>query len=170
MTWGYYQSPSIHDSTGTYLYNGSKLNSQAVLGAASLVFHELVPGHHLHLTLQADNKDVHPIRQYAFVNAFNEGWAEYAATLTGEMGLYEDPYDHYGRLIMDSFLTSRLVVDTGMNDLGWSYEQAVSYMLDNTLCTEARIHSDCLRYSCGIPGQSLAYKLGDEEILRIRQR
>lgn len=168
MTWGFYQAPTTDEPRGLYRYNGSKLDSQAVLGAASLVFHELVPGHHLHFTLQSQNTDLHPVRRYAFVNAFNEGWAEYAATLAGEMGLYDDPYDCYGRLIMDSFLTSRLVVDTGMNALGWTLERARAYMSEHTLCTEAEIASDTLRYSCSIPGQALAYKLGDEEILRMR--
>jgi uncharacterized protein (DUF885 family) len=128
MTWGYYQGPSANDRRGLYNYNGSKLDSQAVIGAASLVFHELVPGHHLHMTLQRENKNLPPIRKNGFVNAFNEGWTEYAATLTGEMGLYDDPYDRYGRHVFDAFLTSRLVVDTGMNALGWSWEQAKAYM------------------------------------------
>jgi uncharacterized protein (DUF885 family) len=170
MTWGFYDAPSNREKRGLYYYNGSKLDSQAVIGAASLVFHELVPGHHLHLTLQQSNQDLPPIRKNAFVNAFNEGWAEYAATLTGEMGLYDDPYDLYGRLVFDAFLTSRLVVDTGMNSLGWSWEHAKDYMLIHTMAAPGEIASDTLRYSCGIPAQALAYKLGDEEILRMRQK
>lgn len=170
MTWGYYAIPAPHEKRGLYNYNGSKLDSLAVIGAASLVFHELVPGHHLHLTLQMANDGLPSIRKHASVNAFNEGWAEYAAALTGEMGLYDDPYDRYGRLAMDAFLTSRLVVDTGMNALGWSLERAQQYLADKTLCAPQEITTDTLRYSCGIPGQSLAYKLGDEEILRLRQK
>jgi len=170
MTWGYYEPPSATEKRGLYHYNGSKLDSQAVISAASLVFHELVPGHHLHLTLQATNEDLPPVRKYAEVNAFNEAWAEYAATLSGEMGLYDDPYDRFGRLSMDAFLTCRLVVDTGMNALGWSWEQAKDYLREHTMCAEGEIASDTLRYSCGIPAQSLAYKLGDEEILRMRQK
>lgn len=170
MTWGYYGVPSGSEKRGLYHYNGSKLDSQAVIGAASLVFHELVPGHHLHMTLQKDNPNLPPVRKHAFVNAFNEGWAEYAATLTGEMGLYDDPYDRYGRLVFDAFLTSRLVVDTGMNSLGWSWAQAKDYMCAHTLCAPGEIDSDTLRYSCDIPAQALAYKLGDEEILRMRKK
>ncbi|HVT33987.1 MAG TPA: DUF885 domain-containing protein, partial [Nevskiaceae bacterium] len=170
MTWGYYGPPSAGDNRGLYHYNGSRLDSQAVIGAASLVFHELVPGHHLHITLQNENDNLPPFRKKALVNAFNEGWAEYAATLTGEMGLYDDPYDRYGRLVFDAFLTSRLVVDTGMNTLGWSWEQAKQYMREHTLCAEGEIVSDTLRYACGIPAQALAYKLGDEEIIRLRQK
>ena len=88
--------------------------------------------------------------------------------LAGEMGLYDDPYDWYGRLSQDAFLTCRLVVDSGMNALGWSWEQAKQYMREHTMCAEGEIESDTLRYACGIPAQSLAYKLGDEEILRMR--
>jgi uncharacterized protein (DUF885 family) len=170
MTWGYYSRPVGNEKRGLYYYNGSKLDSQAVIAAASLVFHELVPGHHLHLTLQMSNPNLSDFRRMCVVNAFNEGWAEYAAALAGEMGLYDDPYDRYGRLSQDAFLTCRLVVDTGMNALGWSWEQAKQYMREHTMCAEGEIESDTLRYSCGIPAQSLAYKLGDEEILRMRQQ
>ena len=168
MTWGYYSRPIGNEKRGLYYYNGSQLDSQAVIAAASLVFHELVPGHHLHLTSQMSNPNLSDFRRMCVVNAFNEGWAEYAAALAGEMGLYDDPYDRYGRLSQDSFLTCRLVVDTGMNILGWSWEQAKQYMREHTMCAEGEIESDTLRYSCGIPAQSLAYKLGDEEILRMR--
>ena len=168
MTWGYFSSPSGEEKRGIYYYNGSKLDSQAVIAAASLVFHELVPGHHLHMDLQINNPNLSPFRRAGLVNAYNEGWAEYAATLTGEMGLYDDPYDRYGRLSQDAFLTCRLVVDTGMNTLGWTWDQAKQYMREHTMCAEGEIESDTLRYSCGIPAQSLAYKLGDEEILRMR--
>lgn len=169
MTWGFYTAPSGQEKRGIYYYNGSKLDSQAVIAAASLVFHELVPGHHLHLNLQLDNPNLSSFRRAGMVNAYNEGWAEYAAMLAGEMGLYDDPYDGYGRLSQDAFLTCRLVVDTGMNALGWSWEQARQYMREHTMCAEGEIESDTLRYSCGIPAQSLAYKLGDEEILRMRK-
>lgn len=170
MTWGYYSRPIGNEKRGLYYYNGSKLDSQSVIAAASLVFHELVPGHHLHLTLQMSNPDLSDFRRSCVVNAFNEGWAEYAAALAGEMGLYDNPYDRYGRLSQDAFLTCRLVVDSGMNVLGWSWEQAKQYMREHTMCAEGEIESDTLRYSCGIPAQSLAYKLGDEEILRMRRK
>src|SRR3546814_1939534 len=75
-------------------------------------------------------------RRNCVVNAFSEGWAEYAATLAGEMGLYDNPYDRYGRLSQDAFLTCRLVVDTGMNTLGWTWEQAKQYMREHTRSEE----------------------------------
>lgn len=75
----------------------------------------LVPGHHFHLASQCENETLHPLRKYTFFNAYNEGWAEYAATLAGEMGMYATPEERFGRMMQDSFLTCRLVVDTGMN-------------------------------------------------------
>ncbi len=84
--------------------------------------------------------------------------------------MYDTPEERYGRLVMDAFLTCRLVVDTGMNTLGWSLEQAREYLRAHSGMTEAEIRSETIRYSCDIPGQSLAYKLGDTEIFALRER
>ena len=86
------------------------------------------------------------------------------------MGMYEDPLDEYGRCITDAFLTSRLVVDTGMNAFGWSLEKARAYMKEKTFFSEYEINSETLRYSSDIPGQALGYKLGDTKILELRDR
>src|SRR5690606_23859972 len=109
-------------------------------------------------------------RTHAFVNAYNEGWAEYAATLAGEVGMYQEPEERYGRLIMDAFLTCRLVVDTGMNALSWTLDQARDYMREHSGMSETEIRTETLRYSCDIPGQSLAYKLGDTRMLEMREK
>src|SRR3546814_17576294 len=85
------------------------------------------------------NPNLSDFRRNCVVNAFSEGWAEYAATLAGEMGLYDNPYDRYGRLSQDAFLTCRLVVDTGMNTLGWTWEQAKQYKREHTMCAEGEI-------------------------------
>jgi uncharacterized protein (DUF885 family) len=135
-----------------------------------LLYHELVPGHHLHIATQQENPRLHPFRMHNFVNAFNEGWAEYAATYAGEIGMYEEPEERYGRLVMDAFLTCRLVVDTGMNVLGWSLERARDYMRSHSGMAEAEILTESLRYSCDLPAQALAYKLGDTQILDLRER
>jgi uncharacterized protein (DUF885 family) len=170
MTFGYYDVPKPDGSGGTYFFNSANLKRQPLLNVASLTFHELVPGHHLHVSLQNENESLHPISRFSFCNAFNEGWAEYAATLAGELGLYEAPEERYGRLIMDAFLTCRLVVDTGMNALGWTLEQARHYMRHNASMAETEVLTESLRYSCDLPAQSLAYKLGDTEMLRLRER
>jgi uncharacterized protein (DUF885 family) len=170
MTYGYYDAPRRGRAEGVYLFNPANLTKQALLTVAALTYHELMPGHHLHLATQQENKSLHPFRAYSFVNAYNEGWAEYAATFAGEIGLYEEPQERYGRLLNDAFLTSRLVVDTGMNVLGWSLERAREYMRRHTGIPEAEILTESVRYSCDIPGQALAYKLGDVEILALRER
>ncbi len=169
MTFGYYQVPTPQDSMGHYYYNGSDLPERSMLGAASLVFHELVPGHHFQIALQRESTTLPWFRRYGSHTAFTEGWGEYAASLAGEMGMYTDPYDRYGRLAMDSFLACRLVVDTGMNALGWSRERAMAYMKEYTLQSDLQINTETLRYSVDLPGQALAYKMGSRELLILRE-
>lgn len=170
MTFGYYDAPRPDRQKGIYLFNSANLSKQSLHNVAALTYHELVPGHHLHLSSQHRNKALHEFRRHSFVNAYNEGWAEYAATLAGEAGMYEEPEERYGRLVMDAFLTSRLVVDTGMNSLGWSLERAREYMRAHSGMSETEILSETLRYSCDLPAQALAYKLGDTYILDLRQK
>jgi len=170
MTFGYYDAPRPGRALGLYLFNSKNMTNRALFDVGSLTYHELVPGHHLHLAAQQENSLLHPFRVHNFVNAYNEGWAEYAATLAGEIGMYQEPEERYGRLVWDAFFTCRLVVDTGMNALGWPLERAQDYMRNHSGMTEVEILSESLRYSCDIPGQSLAYKLGDKEILAMRER
>jgi uncharacterized protein (DUF885 family) len=170
MTFGYYDAPRPGKDQGLYFFNARNLTRQALFNIGALTYHELMPGHHLHLAMQNESRRLHPLRVHSSVNAYNEGWAEYAATLAGEMGMYETAEERYGRLVQDAFLTSRLVVDTGMNVLGWSLEQAREYMRRYSGMAETEVLTETLRYSCDIPAQSLAYKLGDTEILNLRHR
>lgn len=169
LTFGYYEPPSPQRDVGTFHFNAANLTRQPLHNLAALTYHELVPGHHLHVsTQQADLS--HPFAQgSSFINAYNEGWAEYAATLAGELGMYHRTADRYGRLVMDAFLSCRLVVDTGMNALGWSLEQARDYLRAHSYMSEQEICTESIRYSCDIPAQSLAYKLGDETLLSLRE-
>lgn len=169
MTFGFYDMPKPDRREGYFMFNARNLTQAGLYNLGSLTYHELVPGHHFHISTQQENEALHPLRSHSFVNAYNEGWAEYAATLAGEMGLYASPPERFGRLVMDAFLTCRLVVDTGMNALGWSLEEARDYMRENSFMPEAEILSESVRYSCDIPGQALAYKLGDTEILKMRE-
>lgn len=169
MTFGYYDSPGPGQAAGRYLFNASNLAGAPLNNIAALNYHELVPGHHFHLASQRENEALHPVRANAFFNAFNEGWAEYAATLAGELGMYEAPEERFGRLMMDSFLVSRLVVDTGMNALGWSMERARAFMRENAFMPESEVRSESIRYSCDIPAQSLAYKLGEYFLIEQRE-
>jgi uncharacterized protein (DUF885 family) len=170
MTYGYYQIPTRQDPKGYYLYNGSKLEDRSFLNAAALSYHELVPGHHFQLAMTLENERLPQFRRNTMYTAFTEGWGEYASDLAGEMGMYADPYDRAGRLAMDLFLSTRLVVDTGMNALGWTRERAMQFMRDHTLESETQIATETLRYSTDMPGQALAYKLGSRTIRELRER
>ena len=170
MTFGYYARPTPSQSEGLYIFNAVNLAQSPLLNIAALTYHELVPGHHLHIALQQENDVLHPLRRYSFINAFNEGWAEYAAMLAGELGLYASPEERFGRLMMDAFLTCRLIVDTGLNALGWTLEEARDYLREYSFMGEAEIRSETLRYSCDIPGQSLAYKLGETFLREAREK
>ncbi len=170
MTFGFYDGPRPDKRHGDYVFNGRNLSKAGLFHLAALNYHELVPGHHLHLALQGDNLALPALRGAAFPTAFTEGWAEYAATLAGEMGMYADPAERFGRLVSQAFLACRMVVDTGMNALGWSLEKARAYMRDNSFFPDTEIGSETLRYACDVPGQALAYMSGHEEMMRLRAR
>lgn len=170
MTYGYYELPTTTQPAGRYRWNGSALESKSLLTYATLIFHELAPGHHFHLARQAENTDLPDIRRHGGgLTAFNEGWAEYAAGLGWEMGLYDEPLDGYGRLVHERFTAQRLVVDTGLNFYGWSHEKAAAYMKANTTESDAQVASEILRYGTDLPGQALAYRAGFVELNRLRR-
>ena len=170
FTFGFYEWPKTDDPSGYYRFNGSKLTERPMINAAALIYHELIPGHHFQINLQRENESLPAFRRLTYHTAYVEGWGEYAADLAGEMGLYGDPYDEYGRLGMDMFISSRLVVDTGMNLLGWSRQKAIDYMLEHDLESETQIASETLRYSSAMPAQALAYKMGTLKIRELRGR
>ena len=170
QTFGYYDPPSASDSMGHYYYNGSNLSERPLMNAAALVYHEILPGHHFQFSLQLENTALPSFRRNSSQTAYSEGWGEYASRLAGEMGLLPDPYDRYGRLQMDMFLSCRLVVDTGMNAFGWSRDSASAYMLARVIESPTQIASETLRYSTDLPGQALGYKIGVLEFLRLREK
>ena len=170
MTFGYYEPPGPANPSGAYVFNAANLSRSNLSTIASLNYHELVPGHHLHLALQYENQALPAFRQWCMPTAYVEGWAEYSVTLAEEMGMFEHPAEQFGRLVNEAFLTSRLVVDTGLNALGWSLEQARDYMRTNSFFPETEIRSETLRYGADIPGQALAYKLGDRAIMMMREK
>lgn len=171
MTFGYYNPPTPAEPKGIYYYNGSRLGERSLVFAGPLIFHELVPGHHFHLALQSENEAL-PLyrREYLGAGAFNEGWGNYGAFLAREQGLLDDPYDRYGWAIFDMFISARLVVDTGMNLLGWSLEDGRDFMRRHTFQSETEILTESLRYSTDLHGQALAYKAGLEKLLELRRR
>ena len=170
MTFGYYQMPTVQDEKGYYMYNGSKLDERSLLMAEALIYHELVPGHHFHIASQMENEEIPEFRKYFLPNAFNEGWAEYTAWLGLEMGLFEDPYSLIGRHLLDMMLAVRLVVDTGMNYLGWSRAEAAEFMREHMIESETQIYTESLRYSVRSPAQALGYKLGSIKMMELRAK
>lgn len=170
MTYGYYNPPTQDDPTGYYNYNASDLPNRSMVWAGSLIYHELLPGHHFHMATQDENEALQEFRKKYSVAAFTEGWAEYAASLAIEMGMYETPMELYGRYIGEIFLASRLVVDTGMNALGWSLQDARDYMRQYVIQADSEIASETLRYSTSIPAQALAYRLGYEKHWELRRK
>jgi uncharacterized protein (DUF885 family) len=170
MTYGYYQQPLPGHPEGDYMFNGSKLEERSLLTAAALTYHELVPGHHFQISLQLENQGLPLFRKNSYPTAFVEGWAMYTSELAEEMGGYADPYDLAGMIAQNLFLSSRLVVDTGMNSLGWSRQQAIDYMRENTFESGTQLGSETLRYSTDIPAQALAYKMGSRRIWELRRK
>lgn len=170
MTYGYYREPAPGRAEGDYMFNGSKLDERSMLSAAALIYHELIPGHHFQIARQHEAEGLPEFRKDFLPTAFVEGWAMYSSELAEEMGGYPDPYDLCGLLANDLFLSSRLVVDTGMNALGWTRQQAIDYMRENTLESDTQIGTETLRYAVDIPAQALAYKMGANEFWELRRR
>ncbi len=169
-TYGYYQDPTAANATGIYFFNGSNLHERSMLDAESLTYHELIPGHHFQGGLQEENGTLSALRKNYFSTAFIEGWAEYAASLGLELGRYQDPYDRYGRYSAEMFFAVRLVVDTGMNQYGWTLSRAIAFMRNNLLSSDTEIATESLRYCCDYPGQALSYAMGAHEIRRLREK
>lgn len=169
MSFGDYSRPSVADPVGRYRYNGSKPEDRSLLGAAHLIHHELLPGHHYQLALQDEAEAVHPLQKQLLSMATIEGWAVYASDLAAEMGVMDD-FDLYGHTVMKGFIASRLVVDTGLNAMGWTLDQARDFLRENTAESETTIASEVIRYATDIPGQALAYGLGHRAITGMRAK
>jgi uncharacterized protein (DUF885 family) len=170
FTFGMYVPPSGDRSVGIYYFNGSHLEARPLFKAGPLITHELIPGHHFQLNLAAENHSIPAFRRYAPFPAYTEGWADYSSQLASEMGACTDDYDRYALLAQNVHQSLRLVVDTGFHSLGWSLEQATQYMREHELESDIQIETEASRYSMGTPAQALAYKLGSNEMLRLRAK
>jgi uncharacterized protein (DUF885 family) len=167
-TIAYYRQPAVDGSrSGTYYINTYAPTTRPRYEAEVLAFHESVPGHHTQIALAQEMKDLPEFRKHLGPTSFVEGWALYVERLADEMGLYSGDLDRLGMLSFDAWRASRLVVDTGLHVKGWSRQQAIRYMLDNTALAENNIDNEVDRY-IGWPGQALAYKIGQREILALR--
>jgi uncharacterized protein (DUF885 family) len=173
LTYGYYQPPA-GTGAGYYHYNTSDLPGRPLLQAASVIYHEGLPGHHLQMSLLAENTALHPIRREQThlptfaLTGYLEGWAEYAAGLCDEIGMYTNPRDRYGRMTSERFFAARMVVDTGLNVLGWSLDQAAACLRESSFMSEPEIASELLRYAVDDPGQALGYHVGHWYLRELR--
>ena len=140
-----------------------------LLNAEAIAYHEGVPGHHLQFSIAQELTDIPPFRKYGGYNAYSEGWAFYSERLGKDVGFYQDPYSEYGRLENEMWRSIRLVVDTGVHYKHWTREQMVEFFRDHTAMDEPNIQTEVDRYIAW-PGQALAYKLGQMEILALRDQ
>ena len=169
-TTGRYWWPPIDRSTGgRYLVNTHALDKRPLYNLKALTLHEAVPGHHLQVALSREIENAPPFRSVLYLMGHAEGWGLYSEKLGREMGIYDTPYERFGQLTYEMWRATRLVVDTGLHWKGWSREEAVEFMADNTALSILNIRTEVDRY-VATPGQATAYKLGELKILELRRR
>jgi uncharacterized protein (DUF885 family) len=164
----FYQPPSMDGSRpGIFYVNTFNLKAQPRYGTETLSLHEASPGHHFQIALAQEQEHLPRLRRFADYNAYAEGWALYAESLGPELGLFTDPYQYYGRLNDEQLRAMRLVVDTGLHAFGWTREQAIDYMLENSSLAETDVIAEVERYIAW-PGQALGYKIGEFALQDMR--
>ena len=167
---GSYQSGAPDGSRpGTFYFNAYDLPSRLTTGNVTLYLHEGAPGHHFQISLAQENDALPAFMRFGGNTAYVEGWALYSETLGYEMGFFDDPWNRYGTLQDEQLRAMRLVVDTGLHAKGWSREQAIDFMLENSGMTRTEVVAEVERY-IAIPSQALAYKLGALKIQELRRK
>ncbi len=154
---------------GIYWVNTYNLPSRTLYTLPALTLHEAVPGHHLQITLASELEDLPDFRRNYYISAFGEGWGLYSEYLGEEMGMYETPYDLFGRYTYEMWRACRLVVDVGLHYKGWTRQQAVDYMAGNTALSLHEVNTEIDRY-IGWPGQAVSYKMGELTIKKLRAK
>lgn len=167
---GSYQSGSADGKRpGVFYFNAYDLPSRLTPGNVTLYLHEGAPGHHFQISLAQENEALPAFMRYGGTTAFVEGWALYAETLGNEMGFYKDPWNRYGTLQDEQLRAMRLVVDTGIHAKGWTRDQAIDFMMNNSGMTRTEVVAEVDRY-IAIPSQALGYKIGALKIQELRKR
>jgi len=164
----YYQPPEDLSRPGIFYANTYKPETRLKCNNAALTVHEAVPGHHLQVAISVEMKGLPMFRRHSMFTAFVEGWALYSERLADEMGLYEDDLERFGMLTYQAWRACRLVVDTGLHSKRWTREKAIDFFRANIALGDTEIINEVDRYIIW-PGQALAYKVGQREILRLRE-
>jgi uncharacterized protein (DUF885 family) len=165
----YYQSPAFDGSRpGIFYINLRNTAEISKFSMRTLAYHEAIPGHHFQKTIQQELTGVPTFRNLLPFTAYAEGWALYTERLAWEIGYQKKPLDNLGRLQAEMFRAVRLVVDTGLHSKKWTREQAIAYMTEKTGMPETDVVAEIERYMV-MPGQALAYKIGMNTILRLRE-
>jgi uncharacterized protein (DUF885 family) len=166
----YYQSGTPDGSRpGVFYANTYDLPSRTSPGNETLFLHEAIPGHHFQISLAQEDASLPSFMRFGGNTAYVEGWALYAESLGPELGLFKDPYQLMGRYDDEMLRAMRLVVDTGLHAKGWTRDQGIQYFLDNSSQSKTDSTSEIERY-IAIPGQALAYKIGQIKIRELRTR
>ncbi len=168
-TTGRYSGASRDDEAGYYWVNTYALDKRPLYVLEALTLHEAVPGHHLQISLNAELDYLPSYRRNAYLSAFGEGWGLYSEYLGIEAGFYQDPYSDFGRLTYEMWRAARLVVDTGMHMFGWTRQQALDFMSQNTALSLHNVKTETDRY-ISWPAQALSYKIGELTIKRLRAK
>src|SRR4051812_33953587 len=167
---GQYQGPSLDGKRpGIFYVNAYDLKARPRWALASLALHEAAPGHHFQISLQRELGDLPMFRRFSRDTAYIEGWGLYSEYLGYEMGIYQDPVARFGALDAELWRAIRLVSDTGIHSKGWTRQQTLDYMYANSPAEQTRAVSEAERFAA-IPGQALAYKIGQLKIVELRKR
>jgi uncharacterized protein (DUF885 family) len=167
---GSYQGGTADGSRpGVFYFNAYDLPSRTTPGMETLYLHEGAPGHHFQISLAQENEKLPSFMRFGGNTAYVEGWGLYAETLGKELGVYTDPYQYFGYLDSQLFRAIRLVVDTGIHSKGWTRDRTIQYMLDNSSRGRSNAIAETERY-IAMPGQALAYKIGQMKISELRAR
>jgi len=165
----YMQGSADGTRPGVFYYNAYDLPSRFIWGEETLFLHEGIPGHHFQISLAQENKDLPNFMRFGGNTAYVEGWALYAESLWPELGMETDPYQRFGGLNDEMLRAMRLVVDSGIHAMGWTRDQAIDYMTTHSAMGKADVTAEVERY-IAIPGQALAYKIGQLTILKEKAK